>query len=280
MIDFATRSRDAERPSAAIFSLRLAALRDPRWLTALALPCVVGLSSACGPSHSSSDGSGAVGPQGPAGPEGPTGPAGPAGLAGVKGAEGPVGPAGPPGPPGPTGPPGPMGAVGPMGPAGNAGPAGAIGSTGPTGIVSIATYSNTAQNVGFTGGVTTIHIGSGAQVTITRAGQTVFGVVESSVFPNPNNVPLFRSAIVCFVPAASGPLDQAAAAASNGGAAVPTAGTFGFQAFPATGPATLTLPVQVTNLAPGTYDFGICELPGFNGTYNLVTTMGWFAVAN
>jgi hypothetical protein len=173
-----------------------------------------------------------------------------------------------------------MGDMGPPGPAGSMGPAGAAGSTGPAGVTSIASYGGVAQNVSYTGGTSTVHVGPGTQLTITHPGQTVFGMLESSVFPTPNAVPLFRTAIACFVPASQGPLDKAADAASAGGAAVPTAGASAYQTLATTGPSTLAMPVMISNLAPGTYYFGLCEVPGLSGSYNLVDTTGWLALAN
>jgi hypothetical protein len=213
-----------------------------------------------------------AGPQGPAGPPGPEGPAGPEGPTGEAGAAGAAGEAGPQGPAGAVGAAGASGATGP------AGAAGAAGDSGPSGIVEVETYSGLANNVSFVGGKLLV-VGTGAKVTISAPGQIVFGSVESTVAFDPTQTPTMRFAVICYAPATAGTLDQAVAAAADGGAPPTTVGTFALQSL-AAAPASLTIPFEAVAVPTGTYYFGLCEEPPFAGTYEVVATQGWAAVAN
>jgi hypothetical protein len=145
--------------------------------------------------------------------------------------------------------------------------------------VSFVPFGGLATNVSFTGGGFLV-VGTGPSLTV-GVGQTVFGSVESSIMFDPTQVQGFRVAIICAAPASEGTLAQVAAAASAGSGPQPmNLGTFAFQGYGAGSPLTLTLPVLVQNMPPGTYNFGLCEEPGFSGTYSLVSTQGYFSVAN
>jgi hypothetical protein len=141
-------------------------------------------------------------------------------------------------------------------------------------------FGGLTSSVTFTGGKSFVVVGSGPSLTV-GVGQTVVGSVESSVMFDPTQVIGFRSAIICAAPASEGTLEQVAAAASAGTGPPPmNLGTFAFQSYSGGSPLTLTLPVLVQNMAPGTYNFGLCEEPGFSGTYSLVSTQGYFALAS
>jgi hypothetical protein len=145
--------------------------------------------------------------------------------------------------------------------------------------VGIVTYGGLAQNVAFTGAKSFVAVGSGGQVTISRPGQTVFGSVESSVQFVPGQVGSYRDAVICYVPSSEGPLDQAAAAVSDGGVQPMNVGAFAYQSL-VSSPASLTIPFEVQDIPMGTYNFGLCEEPLVSGTYTLVVTQGWFALGD
>ena len=204
---------------------------------------------------------------GPEGPAGPQGPPGPSGVMGAPGAAGPVGEAGAPGPAGPAGPAGPMGA------AGGSGAQGPAGGAGPSGIVDIVPYGGVATGVPFAGsGKTIVAVGTGGKVTVTVPGQIVFGLVESSIEFDPTQVMGFRSASICYVPESQGPLDNAVGS-TDGGPPPTFDGTFAFQSL-TDSPQTLTLPYESFPMVIGTYYFGLCDMPAFSGSYELVTTQG------
>src|SRR5207244_3026945 len=149
-------------------------------------------------------------------------------------------------------------------------PAGAGGLT-------FVPFGGLTTNVSFTGGKSFVVVGSGPSLTV-GVGQTVVGSVETSVMFDPALVVGFRAAIICAAPASEGTLEEVAAAASAGNGPQPmNLGTFAFQGYGGGSPITLTLPVLVQNMPPGTYNFGLCEEPGFSGTYSLVSTQGYFA---
>jgi hypothetical protein len=165
-----------------------------------------------------------------------------------------------------------------VGATGATGPAGPAGDAGLSAIVGVETYSGLANDVSFASGKPLV-VGTGAKVTISAPGQMVFGSVESTVAFDPTQAPTMRFAIICYAPATAGTLDQAAAAAADGGAPPTNVGTFAFQSLSAS-PASLTIPFEASALPMGTYYFGLCEEPSFAGTYEVVTTQGWAAVAN
>jgi hypothetical protein len=149
--------------------------------------------------------------------------------------------------------------------------------------VSFVPFGGLANNVTFTsnpGRGTFIVVGTGPSLTV-GVGQTVFGSVEASIMFDPTQVTGFREAIICAAPASEGSLAAVAAAATAGTGPQPmNLGSFAFQGYGGGSPLTLTLPVLVQNMASGTYNFGLCEEPSGSGTWSLVSTQGYFAVAN
>jgi hypothetical protein len=122
-------------------------------------------------------------------------------------------------------------------------------------------------------------VGTGPSLTV-GVGQTVFGAVTSSVMFQPSMVSGFRAAIICAAPASEGTLVEAAAASADGGPSLMNFGKFAYQGFGGGSPASLSLPVLIQNLPPGTYNFGLCEEQPFSAQYSLVSVQGYFAVVN
>jgi len=191
---------------------------------------------------------GLVGPTGPAGAQGPAGPTGPAGA---------LGPTGPMGAQGPQGIQGAVGAAGPAGPQGAQGiqgPQGVQGPTGPTGIINIH-HAGAINGVGFPTVVTGTPFtaqwfpsgyGDATGIAI-GAGEEALVRVSATVVPSAagNVVPLFRP---CY---------------RVGGVFVVDAPTQGWVLMPYSAASTedrrrIDASFRWTNLAAGTYDFGIC----------------------
>jgi hypothetical protein len=140
-------------------------------------------------------------------------------------------------------------------------------------------FGGLQTDAGVTPGVPFV-VGVGPSLTV-GVGQTVFGSVTSSVMFQSTAVNGFRAAIICAAPASEGSLVEAAAAfADAGGPPLMNFGQFAYQGFGGGSPLSLSLPVLIQNLPPGTYNFGICEEQPFSAQYSLVSVQGYFAVVN
>jgi len=156
-----------------------------------------------------------------------------------------MGPAGPAGVQGLQGDPGPMGAMGPMGPQGPQGLQGAVGPTGATGATGVVAM---AFNQGTGGNPTTAtaFLGTTVQFVVSGTTQKVFvtstKALGSTIAGGASNLNLY----ICYQSTVAGsPITTVGS------------GIFGLKVAQNTR-IPMTVSAQVTNLAAGTYNFGLC----------------------
>jgi Collagen triple helix repeat (20 copies) len=182
------------------------------------------------------------------GPAGPRGPRGPAGSAGPVGATGPVGSVGPVGATGPAGADGSRGPAGPAGPTGAAGETGQRGPQGPPGVVAGSRASGQINaipadldHIDFLGTPLVARLEAGQRVLVTANGG--FGTTENAA----SDLSLY----IC---------SQSTAPESPVtvfGGDPDTTGIVGLTAAPNSESA-FGLSDVATDLAPGTYQIGLC----------------------
>ena len=181
--------------------------------------------------------------------QGPKGDTGAQGAPGPSGATGATGPTGPKGDTGATGPPGATGPIGPKGDTGATGPPGATGATGPAGPGSVVSMINI---VGSQAGGGSCPINSGppiwcgnpANVTFADS-KTAAQVTGTLEYASSNGQQASSLLGVCYAPHGSSTLTSV-------DDLVPQFTTGAFDTFAE------TVSGVVGNLAPGSYDVGLC----------------------